>query len=111
MRYKNKVTGAVFDSPFAISGGNWALVESKHHLNERENDEQKAEEIDNSEIAEEKNQNTEQEEPDQETKTDDPAFDSITVPQIKQELDAFGIKYSATAKKQELYDLMMAQGK
>lgn len=34
-------------------------------------------------------------------------IDGITVKQIKQELDAMGIAYPATAKKQELYDLMM----
>ena len=41
----------------------------------------------------------------------DDAYDSITVPQIKQELDAFGIEYDKRSNKQVLYDLMMAQGK
>ena len=40
----------------------------------------------------------------------DDAFDSITIAQIKQELDAFGITYDKRANKQVLYDLMMAQG-
>lgn len=37
------------------------------------------------------------------------SIDGVTVKQIKQELDAMGIKYTATAKKQELYDLMMGK--
>lgn len=36
-------------------------------------------------------------------------IDGVTVKQIKQELDAMGIKYPTTAKKQELYDLMMGK--
>jgi hypothetical protein len=39
----------------------------------------------------------------------DGSFENTTVKQIKQELDAMGIKYSQTAKKQELYDLMMGK--
>lgn len=42
-------------------------------------------------------------------KTGDDEFDSITVNEIKQELDAQGIKYNPKAKKQELYDLMMGE--
>jgi arginyl-tRNA synthetase len=34
-------------------------------------------------------------------------IDGITVKQIKQELDAFGIKYDPRFKKQELYELML----
>ena len=34
-------------------------------------------------------------------------IDGITVKQIKQELDAFGIKYDPRLKKQELYELML----
>lgn len=34
-------------------------------------------------------------------------IDGITVKQIKQELDAFGIKYDPRMKKQELYELML----
>lgn len=41
----------------------------------------------------------------------DDAYDSITVAQIKQELDAFGIEYDKRANKQVLFDLMMSQGK
>lgn len=46
---------------------------------------------------------------DQET-TGDEAYDAITVAQIKQELDAFGIEYDKKASKRALYDLMTAQG-
>ena len=34
-------------------------------------------------------------------------IDGITVKEIKQELDAFGIKYDPRMKKQELYELML----
>ena len=42
-------------------------------------------------------------------KIDDSAdgIDGITVKEIKQELDAFGIKYDPRMKKQELYELML----
>lgn len=51
-----------------------------------------------------------------EVRTDDPLendaqFKNINIEQIKQELDAFGVKYDPKAKKKELYDLMLAQGK
>lgn len=36
-------------------------------------------------------------------------IDGVTVKQIKQELDAMGIAYGSTAKKQELYDLMIGK--
>lgn len=97
MRYKNSKTGAVIDSSFKISGGDWFESGSEKAI-ER--------------IAEAPNEPTEiSEEPQAEQQEENTAdFDGITVKQIKQELDAFGIKYSPTAKKQELYDLMMQQG-
>lgn len=107
MEYKNTKTGATFSSPCVISGGDWVLVEDSKKTEQSKKEMEKQEKQDPPEdkvreVAEKQVK---------EDKTGDPAFDSITVPQIKQELDAFGIKYSATAKKQELYDLMMAQGK
>jgi len=30
MKYKNVVTGAVFDSPFVIKGKNWEPIEEKN---------------------------------------------------------------------------------
>ncbi|MGM0143755.1 hypothetical protein IGJ94_000282 [Enterococcus sp. AZ153] len=107
MEYKNTKTGATFSSPCVISGGDWVLVEDskKTEQSKKEMEKQEKQDPPEDKVREVAEKQVE------EDKTGDPAFDSITVPQIKQELDAFGIKYSATAKKQELYDLMMAQGK
>ncbi|EMF0489625.1 hypothetical protein IDE12_000357 [Enterococcus faecium] len=107
MEYKNTKTGVTFSSPCVISGGDWVLVEDnkKTEQSKREMEKQEKEDLPEDKVREVAEKLVE------EDKTGDPAFDSITVPQIKQELDAFGIKYSATAKKQELYDLMMSQGK
>lgn len=99
MRYINTKTGAVIDSPFNISGGDWKL----------------SEDIDNK-IDETKVKETPKIEVEKEVHTDDPLendaqFKNINIEQIKQELDAFGVKYDPKAKKKELYDLMLAQGK
>ncbi|MFB8539432.1 hypothetical protein [Enterococcus thailandicus] len=104
MRYKNTKTGAVIDSSFVISGDDWARVEKpkepiKQEIHQVIDEERQEEQVE---------KQAEQEAT--ESKTGDENFDSITVPQIKQELDAFGIEYNPRAKKQELYDLMMAQG-
>ncbi|EMF0394570.1 hypothetical protein JMQ84_000804 [Enterococcus hirae] len=107
MEYKNTKTGVTFSSPCVISGGDWVLVEDNKKIEQSKREMEKQEKED---LPEDKAREV-AEKLVEEDKTGDPAFDSITVPQIKQELDAFGIKYSATAKKQELYDLMMAQGK
>lgn len=107
MIYKNQKTGVTFSSPCVISGGDWILVEDNKKTEQSKREMEKLEKQD---LPEDKVREV-AEKLVEEDKTGDPAFDSITVPQIKQELDAFGIKYSATAKKQELYDLMMAQGK
>lgn len=110
MIYKNKKTGVTFSSPCIIHGGDWILVEkeqeSSDNLNLKEEVSAQHESDTDTEIQKTKI------EPDTNTEieTGDATYDSITIPQIKQELDAFGIKYSATAKKRELYDLMMAQG-
>ncbi len=101
MRYKNTETGAVVDSSFVISGGDWVLVEKTKESIKQENPQV---------IDEERQSEQVEQEVKNEYETGDATFDSITVPQIKQELDAFGIEYNPRAKKQELYDLMMAQG-
>ena len=113
MRYKNTRTGAVIDSLCNISGKYWVKVE------ERTSDEEKVKIEDNGNDEEKVNTD----EPDKVTDTpdvkqiieevveeiDDSAdgIDGITVKQIKQELDAFGIKYDPGMKKQELYELML----
>lgn len=100
MEYKNTKTGAIINSPCVINGGDWVTFDSTLA--------KKAESMvtptfidavqtDTPLLSEEPQENNE-------------AFDGITVKQIKQELDAFGIEYNPRAPKQELYDLMM-QGK
>lgn len=109
MKYKNTKTGVTFSSPCVISGGDWVLVKKEQSSNDKSKEDVSAQ---HEPDADPEIQKTDSEpDGDTETKTGDATYDSITIPQIKQELDAFGIKYSATAKKRELYDLMMAQGK
>ncbi|WP_326931509.1 hypothetical protein [Enterococcus avium] len=98
MRYKNKVTGAVFDSPFNISGGDWILLGSTKA------DEQKTVHV---EVTNEEPTPVTTVEEMEENTVD---FDGVTRKEIMQELDAMGVKYDPRAKKQELYDLMMSQG-
>ncbi len=106
MRYINTKTGAVIDSSFAISGGDWTSEDKIPRAVEAPNEPEvveppKADESPKSEPV---------------TALVNPtgagdAYDSITVAQIKQELDAFGVEYDKRANKQALYDLMMSQGK
>ncbi|HHX62527.1 MAG TPA: hypothetical protein GX707_17715 [Epulopiscium sp.] len=94
MKYKNTKTGAIIDSPCIISGGDWIkysektkeIVEVEEEIEEVEETVEEIEEIEEEEIE---------------------GMEGITVKEIKQELDAFGIKYNPRAKKQELYDLMI----
>lgn len=92
MRYKNTKTGAIVDSPCVIKGGDW-ILDSKEVVEELDKEEAKAEQIEEV-IYEEINQND----------LDD--LNGITVKEIKQELDAMGIKYDPKARKQDLYNLM-----
>lgn len=117
MEYKNTKTGATFSSPCVVSGGDWILVEDQKDPNEdtkkfkqaADNGQKENDQVEEQVDQESKDNQQEQEPEDQEPKTGT-EFDTITVKQIKQELDAFGIKYDPRAKKQVLYDLMM-QGK
>ena len=97
MEYKNTKTGVTFSSPCVISGGDWVLVKKEQSSNDNSKEEVPVQYEPNADSEIQKNEI----EPvaDQETKTGDATYDSIAIPQIKQELDAFGIKYSATAKK------------
>lgn len=105
MRYKNTKTGAIIDSSFSLSGGDWVKVSTEV------TPEQKlevaavvpvteavpvVEDVPVEQIPENIGANE--------------VFDSITKAQIMQELDAFGTEYDKRANKQTLYDLMM-QGK
>ena len=108
MEYKNTKTGVTFSSPCVVSGGDWVLVADEPITDE----EPKA-------INEEETENNADETktpvdaPEQQADEKDEqvaGLEGITKKQIMQELDAFGIKYNPSSKKQELYDLMM-QGK
>lgn len=100
MKYKNTKTGAIIDSPCKISGGDW--IEVKEKINKTQ-----AEEVNEVEEVEEIEEIKEIKEVEEDPEKEEEDFDGITIKQIKQELDAFGIKYDSRAKKQELYDLMM----
>ena len=95
MRYRNTKTGAIINSPCSVSGGDWVAEETTIAI-----------EVDVEEIPEVL-ENKELKEPEEPEVDLDEGFDGITIKQIKQELDAFGIEYNPRAKKQELYDLMM----
>lgn len=95
MKYKNTKTGAVINTICKISGTNWVKLEKNAKIEKQV-----------VKVA-----------PQAETKVSPPStegdeeMDGITVKEIKQELDAFGVEYDPKAKKRELYDLMMSQGK
>ena len=104
MKYQNTKTGAIFDSPCIVSGGNWIKVVTKitREVIALENIE--PEEVRQESIQEE----TEQQETEVANEVEVPK--EITRVQIMQELDAEGIEYDKKANKQTLYNLMM-QGK
>ena len=67
--------------------------------------------IDETKVKETPKIEVEKEVPADDPLENDAQFKNINIEQIKQELDAFGVKYDPKAKKKELYDLMLAQGK
>lgn len=104
MRYINTKTGAIIDSPCAISGGDWVAEETTVNVvidTKKEIKVAQAKKLDaiikpSVSVG-----------PDVDAIEEDiEGMEDITIKQIKQELDAFGIKYNPRAKKQELYDLM-----
>lgn len=82
-KYINTKTGAVLDSPCAISGGDWVDADN----------------IPDALAGEEKT-------PAKETSAPDAAPD-MTKEEIMNELDALGIKYDPKTKKDDLYKLMI----
>lgn len=104
MRYRNLKTGAIFDSPCIVSGGDWVtedtvnvVVDTKKEIKVAQA--KKLDAIIKPPVSVG---------PDMDAIEEDiEGMEDITVKQIKQELDAFGIKYNPKARKQELYDLMM----
>lgn len=95
MIYLNTKTGAIIDSPTAISGGNWVPESEVHESNTA---------VAGSGLGE--NEKTEN------TATSDNAssigvnLDSISKKDIMQELDALGVKYNPKDNKATLYALL-----
>lgn len=102
MEYRNTKTGATFSSPCVVSGGNWVLV-AKEKEPAKETEE--VAEADIVETIEEEVVEAVEEAAEDDIALD--GLDGITIKQIKQELDAFGIEYKSNAKKEELYQLMI----
>lgn len=83
MKYLNKRTGAIVDSPCLISGGDWVEYDKKDV------------------IQESPKEKIEVKKPVEESSTD------LTKEEIMNELDALGINYDKKAKKEDLIKLMM----
>lgn len=94
MRYRNLKTGAIINSPCAISGGDWVAEETTIAIEVEEKQVEIKEKIEKVEKVEK-------------VEVSEESIDEITVKEIKQELDALGIEYSSRANKKELYNLMM----
>ncbi len=99
MRYRNLKTGAIFDSPCVISGGDWVAEETIIAIKTEIEETIKGKKVEG-EIKKVTKEIIEVEE-------EIEGIEGITVKEIKQELDAFGIKYNPRANKKELYDLMI----
>lgn len=100
MKYVNKETGAVINVDSVIAGGGWLPV------TQQTADQQKP--VDKEPINTAPD-HAPQVKRDNSGLSGSSEFDAITVKEIKQELDANGVKYSKTAKKPELYALMMGK--
>lgn len=90
-KYVNTKTGAIINSPSFVKGKNWEIFDESFKKTKKETEPVKEEVIEQTEPVKEENNE----------------FNSLTVEQIKQELDALGIEYNSKAKKKELYDLMI----
>lgn len=113
MRYKNTRTGAVIDSLCNISGKYWIKIEDragneeKVKIEDLGSDEEKVNIDTPDKVTDAPDVKQIAEEIVEEIDDSADGIDGITVKQIKQELDAFGIKYDPRLKKQELYELML----
>lgn len=106
MKYRNRDTGVIIESSSKIGGDNWEEV-----VAEKKAEPKKVEQVEEAQEEVHKELKATEEQPKLETPGQPKSFDDITVEQIKQELTAFGVEIPKNAKKQELYDLMMSQGK
>lgn len=84
MKYLNKRTGAILDSPSKIYGGEWIEYDSKEAIKETSSE-----------------KNLEDKKSAEESSTD------LTKEEIINELEALGIDYDKKAKKEDLIKLMM----
>lgn len=85
MRYFNKKTGAILDSPSKIYGGQWIEYDKKD------------------DVQEAPKEKVEIKKPVEESSTD------LTKEEVMNELDALGIDYDKKAKKEDLLKLMMGE--
>lgn len=85
MRYFNKKTGAILDSPSKIHGGQWIEYDKKDDAQEAPTEK------------------VEVKKPVEESSTD------LTKEEVMNELDALGIDYDEKAKKEDLMKLMMGE--
>lgn len=99
MEYKNTRTDVVINTSCVIAGGDWVPFDS----------DSVREKVLKVEMVQEIPER--QQEAVQDPVETPEGFDDITVAQIKQELDAFGVEYNQKDNKRVLYDLMMQQGK
>lgn len=85
MRYFNKKTGAILDSPSKIYGGQWIEYDKKDDAQEAPTEKVEAKK------------------PVEESSTD------LTKEEVMNELEALGIDYDKKAKKEDLIKLMMGE--
>lgn len=85
MKYLNKRTGAIIDSPSPVSGGDWVEYNGKETVIK----------------APTETKNEEVKKPVEESSTE------LTKAEIINELEALGIEYDKKAKKEELLTLLM----
>lgn len=101
----------MINTPCVIAGGDWVPFDSGAVRKEGfKVDAQQSEPIEDPKTQPVELTQVKQE-PVQEPEENTGDFDGITIAQIKQELDAFGVEYNPKDKKQVLYDLMMQHGK
>ena len=87
MKYLNKKTGAIIDSPSPVSGGDWVEYDGKETVIK----------------APTETKNEEVKKPVEESSTD------LTKEEVMNELEALGIEYDKKAKKEDLIKLMMGE--
>lgn len=94
MLYRNKKTGDLIDSKSKLAGAWEEYIPSKAPV------------IDDTKEPEAVKEEKEPVKQKTKSKGMKKTIDDVTIANIKQELDAFGIKYSSSATKAELWDLM-----